>query len=167
MAFDMFLEFTGDTKVVGEATDAQHPNTLALSGFEFGMENTNASNKSPAGVSAGKAEFKTLSVTRNVDQASPALFAAAAAVTALKQANLFVRKAGSQNDFIVYRFRQVLVSSLSWSGDNADAQPTETVEFKYAALQVQYTPTDKTGQLGTTKSAAWNMVTNTPDFLSN
>jgi type VI secretion system secreted protein Hcp len=175
MASDIFLEFvgnvlgvSGESKVVGESQDKAHPNTVPVSAFTFGVENKQTIGSATAGAGAGKATLNALTISKPVDLSSPVLFATSATGGHFQQVNLYVRKAGgagAAGDYLVYRFRLVFVTKMTWSDSSGDDAPQEEVEFAYGAVQVQYAQQTPTGQLGTPKQQAWSQVTNKNDFV--
>ena len=172
MAFEAFLAIIGDSigasspiRVLGETTDAKHPNTILVSSFEFGVENKTTVGTATGGAGAGKATLQTLKITKPVDSASPGLFAVSAAGAHFNEARLFIRRVGSNvGDHLVYRFKLVYVNAVDWSGSSGDEQPQETVSFSYGALTIAYSQQNPTGQLAQPKLGTWNAVTNTSDF---
>jgi type VI secretion system secreted protein Hcp len=172
MAFDSFLEFAGpiplsggSTKVVGESIDKAHPATVQLVSFEFGIENSVTIASAAGGAGTGKAAFQTLQIVKSVDSASANLFAASGMGAHFPQVNLYVRKSGTGSDYLVYRFKLVFVSKISWSGSSGDAQPSESIELTFGAMQVSYATQLPTGQVSPTPIVqTWNQVTNKPDF---
>jgi type VI secretion system secreted protein Hcp len=172
MAFDAFLEFPdavvgvqGSPKVTGESQDKVHPNSVDITSFSFGVENKTSIGSATGGAGAGKAAFQEMEITKKIDLASPGLFAAASVTGAhFNQMNLFIRKAGSGADYLVYRFRLVYVTSITWAGSGGDEFPQEGVTFQYAAFQMSYAPTQSNGSLGNPSVASWSQVTNTNTF---
>lgn len=175
MATDMFLEFAGnvlgvssETKVVGESQDKAHPNTVPVSAFTFGVENKQTIGSATGGAGAGKATFNTLTIAKSVDLSSPSLYATSASGGHFPQVNLYVRKAGGAGaggDYLVYRFKLVFVSKITWSNSSGDDAPQEEVDFEYGALQVQYSLQNPNGQLATPKQQSWSQVTNRNEFV--
>jgi type VI secretion system secreted protein Hcp len=178
LALDMFLEFTpiqigvaGIVKISGESQDKAHQGTVALKSFDFGVENRQTIGSATGGAGAGKAAFQTFRVGKNVDSTSPQLLLASAVGAHFPQVNLYLRKAGgagaaAPGDYLIYRFKMVLVTSVSWAGTSGDDQPQETVEFQFGALQVSYAAQSPTGQLSPTPIVTqWSQVTNTAEFV--
>jgi Type VI secretion system effector, Hcp len=86
----------------------------------------------------GKAAVKDITITKQVDKASPKLFQACATGKHFPTALLTVRKAGGKT-YLRYYFRQVFVTAIQSAGSPRDkAIPTEQVTFTYGSLQVQY-----------------------------
>jgi type VI secretion system secreted protein Hcp len=173
MASDIFLEFAGDvigvsgeTKVIGESTDSKHQNMVPVSAFAFSVENKQSIGSATGGAGAGKAVLNSLTITKAVDVASPALFATLGTGGHFPQLNLYIRKAGAQGaDYLLYRFKLAFVTKIEWSESSGDDQPLEQVEFAYGALQVQYAQQSASGQAGTPKQQSWSQVTNKAEFV--
>ena len=111
--------------------------------------------------------MNSLTITKAVDVASPALFATLGTGAAI-----------SRNSTCTFA-KQVprvlitccIVSSsrswtkIEWSESSGDDQPLEQVEFAYGALQVQYAQQSASGQAGTPKQQSWSQVTNKAEFV--
>jgi len=170
MPFNVFLEFVSPSsvpaaaQVVGESQDKIHPNTVEVTSFTLGVENTSTIGSATGGAGAGKAMFSSLEITKQIDKASPGLFALAASGGHFDQANLYVRKVGGTTDYLVYRLKLVAVSDVEWSGASGDDSPLETVKFQYGALQVQYASQNANGTLATPQTANWSQVLNQSQF---
>jgi type VI secretion system secreted protein Hcp len=173
MATDIFLEFvgnvlgvSGESKVVGESQDKAHPNTVPVSAYTFGVENKQTIGSTSGGAGSGKATLNTLTISKSVDLSSPSLYATSASGGHFQQVNLYVRKAGGgAGDYLIYRFKLVFVSKITWSDSSGDDAPQEEVDFEYGALQVQYAQQNPSGQLGTPKQQSWSQVTNKGEFV--
>jgi type VI secretion system secreted protein Hcp len=167
MAFEMFLEFpnpattpNGTTKVSGESVDKAHPNAIPVTGVSFGVENTTSIGSATGGAGAGKAKFDALEITKNVDASTPYLFSLVGTGSHLSDAALFIRKSGAPTDYLVYRFKLVVVQQIKWSAANGDRAPEETVTLEFGAMQVSYTPVSANGTPQKAITQTWNQLTN-------
>lgn len=173
MACDNFLTFLGAAtggnlsdsakQPIGETQDINHQGSLEVKSFEFGAENPTTIGSGTGGAGAGKVKFQNFKVTKEVDFSSAPLYQALAAGAHFPGVALQIRKSGGdQNDYLVYLFKMVYVTSISWSGGGGEEAPEETVEFVYGALGVKYVPQTSAGGQGTAKTFAyWSQVTNT------
>src|SRR6266496_157399 len=99
-AFDAFLVFTPGsgtaTGTDGVTTDPsfQSLGAIQLQSFSFGVQNVTSIGSGGAD-GTGKAQFVRFVLKKTVDQASPALFLAAAAGQYYETVQLFLRKAGA------------------------------------------------------------------------
>ena len=173
MAFDAFIYFTsnqGMPAVKGESQDSVFSAQSACDvlSFEWGAENPTSIGSATGGAGAGKVKFDTLSITKRVDTASPALFQICASGGHFKTATLALRKAGSGGDkagkpYLQYTFKTVFITKITNSGSGGDDLPTEVVEFAFGALEVSYAKQNKDGTLAAANLGNWNQITNKTD----
>jgi type VI secretion system secreted protein Hcp len=90
------------------------------------------------GGGAGKVQLQDFNFTKKVDRASASLFQACATGKHFPDATLVVRKAGKgQQEYLVVKFSDVLVSSYQTGGSSGDAAPMESISFNYASVELQ------------------------------
>ena len=112
-AVDYFLKIEG---IQGESTDARHKGEIELESYSWG-ETQSARSGPGAGGGAGKVQMQDFSFVMQANKASPKLLLACATGQHLKQATLTARKAGkTRQEFLVFRFTDVLVSSYQTGG---------------------------------------------------
>lgn len=172
-AFDSFLVFgtAGNVgAVTGESQDAFFHTLGAVQISEFGFSAENLINQinSPGGA-AGKAKFNVLTIKKTVDATSPKLFTTLSKGLHFDTVTLYIRKAGaavpnSPNSYLVFTFRTVFVTSINWSGANADNIPTESVTFECGAMQIGYSIQKPDGSLAPPSTGAWNVVNNSTNL---
>ncbi len=168
MAFDAFLYFPNDSKMVGESQDkkmkADHKATEILS-FEIGAENNVNIGSISAGGGAGKATFKELNVTKKTDLMSAQLFESCVTGDHFDSMTIELRRAaqgggGKGGTFLKWEFKMVMVQDLSWSGSDGDDICEETIVFQYGAMKVTYTQQKADGTAGEVKDKMWSRVLN-------
>ena len=175
MACDNFMQFAeaavggnlgaGATKPVGETQDPNHVGWLEIKTFEFGAENPTTIGSATSGAGAGKFKLNPFKITKDVDKSSPALYVACAAGAHYPTVFLNIRKAGgAQVDYLVYCFRMVFVTNISWSGGGGEENPEESVEFVYGAMGVKYMQQGSDGTMSVSGLAEWSQVTNKPNL---
>jgi type VI secretion system secreted protein Hcp len=171
VSLDLFLQFVATAQaspivVVGESVDKSHPQTIALSAVEFGVENTATIGTASGGAGAGKAKFRVLKVSKQVDSASPSLFKALVTGAHFTQAKIFVRRAGGTTpvDYATYQFGLVYVTDIDVSGSSGGDALEETVTLAYGAMQMTYSPLTATGAADKQQVATWNQVTNSDNL---
>ena len=77
---------------------------------------------------AGKASFHDFNFTHHIDKASPVLMKACATGEHIKDATITVRKAGKgQQEYLIIKMTDVLVTSVADSGVGDDAATAENV----------------------------------------
>lgn len=157
MAVDMFLKL-GDIK--GESADEKHANEIDVLSWNWGMSQTGTTHTG-GGVSAGKVSVQDISFTKFFDSATPPVMLACCNGRHFKEAMLTVRKAGAQPlEYIKITMTDVLVSSVSVGGSDAEDRLTENITLNFAKYKVEYTPQKKDGSAGAAIGAAWNIANN-------
>jgi len=177
MAADNFLWFpaaatggllTGKaSQPEGETTDTWFSKKKALEvlSFSFGVSQAETTGSSSTGAGAGKAKFEEFSVEKAVDLSSVPLYSACTAGAHFPSVMLAVRKAGGSNIlYLLYIFRMVFVTGISWSGGGGEEAPHETIKFKFGAMGIQYIQQKADGTEGTKMTGLWSTTTNKPSL---
>jgi type VI secretion system secreted protein Hcp len=126
-----FLKLDG---IRGESKDARHPDEIEVESFSLSATGAGAGSRS-SGAGAGKATISSFTITKKLDKASPALFAAAVGGKHLKFADVvFTRKAGrGQQEYLEFKFNEVLISGVQQgSGGGGGAKEQVTLNFAKA-----------------------------------
>ena len=149
-----FLDVDG---IKGESQDAKHPQSIDVLAFDHGV--TQAAPSGGSGASSGKAKFRDFSFTHAIDRATPPLFLAAATGKHIKQATLFVRRAGGGGfEYYTVTLNDVLVSSTREHTQTSGAGgPVEDVSLSYAKIQVEYTAQKPDGSAGGKLKASYDL----------
>ena len=151
--------------ITGESQDTNHTGWIELDSFSFGVDNATTIGSASGGAGAGKVKFSQLSIQKVVDSTSPALFSMAASGVHMPTLTLAIRKPGTNaKDFLVYTFKLVFVTDISWGGSSGGDIPSESVAFAYGALQISYAKQDASGAVGTPIASSWSQVTNQPNL---
>ena len=120
---DYFLKIDG---IQGESLDAKHKGEIQLESFSWG-ETRAGTMAAGGGGGTGKVHVQDLHVAKKLDKASPLLFLACATGQHLKEAILTARKAGKgQLEFLVFKFRDLLVSSYQTGAARRCCPPTRS-----------------------------------------
>ena len=159
MAADLFLKLDG---IQGESLDKAHKGEIELESFSWGE--SNAAPPAGGGGGAGKVQVQDLHVVAHVNKASPTLMLACATGKHLKEAVLTARKAGKgQQEFLVFKFTDVLVSSYQISGTGqGDTPPTDAIAFNFGKIEMEYRPQKADGTLDQSVKAGWDIKKNEP-----
>lgn len=175
MAIDAFLQFTQTgrwPKIEGETQDAyfQKPKEgngvrcFELQNWSFGTTNAASITSASTGAGSGKATFDAFSVTKAIDNATPALFRNLCVGGHYDLLTLWVRKAGGDTKaagdwYLQWQFAMVFVQEMNWSHN--DPAPTEDVKFVYGAMQFQYRAQTPGGGMSTKlHKQQWSQVLN-------
>jgi type VI secretion system secreted protein Hcp len=141
MAFDAFLKIEG---IPGESTDDKHKNEIDVLSYSWGIARS-----IPQRGGNGRAKVSDFSVVKFTDKASPVLFDATCEGQHIPEATFTVRKAGaSQQTFLKYVFKEVIISSVQPSGTSGSEStvPTESVSLNFGSVEITYTPQGPNGQ---------------------
>jgi type VI secretion system secreted protein Hcp len=152
---DYFLKIDG---IPGESQDAKHKGAIDLESFSWGETNSGSAGGGGGG-GAGKVAMQDFHFTSRVNKASPTLFLACATGKHIKEAVFSARKAGkAQHDFLVFKFRDLLISSYQVGGAEAAGDvPMDQVSFNFAQIEYEYRPQKPDGSLDTPIKAGWDV----------
>ena len=153
-----FLKLDG---IPGESTDAAHKGEIDVESWSWGLSNS-GSTSSGGGGGSGKASFKDFRFITRISTASPALFLACATGSHLREANLSgVRDVGKGKgiDFLKYKLRVVLVTSLDQGDSEADV-PSQQFSLSFAKVEVSYFPQSASGKMGNPVTAGYDVKAN-------
>jgi type VI secretion system secreted protein Hcp len=144
-AVDYFIKFDG---IKGESADVKHKDEIDVESWSWGETNAGGTG-SGGGGGAGKVAMQDFHFVMRLNRASPALMKACATGQHIKTATLSARKAGKgQQEYLTFKFRDVLISSFQTTGTEEAAVPTDSVSFNFAKLEVEYKPEKSDGSLG-------------------
>lgn len=157
MAVDMFLKIDG---IKGESRDSKHKDEIEILSYSWGLSQSGTTAFGGGG-GAGKVQFQDFHFTNAVSKASPSLFLKCATGEHIKEATLTVRKAGGeQQDFLIIKLNDALVSSYQSGGSSGDNLPTDSVSINYAKIEYTYKEQKEDGSLGGDVSAGWDLKAN-------
>lgn len=144
MASDIFAKI-GDIK--GESLDDKHKDEVEVLSFSWGVTNARPIS-SGGGGGEGKATFHDLSFVHHIDKASPVLMQACATGVHIKEATITHRKAGKgQQEFLIVKMNDVIITSVTHGGDNGDGSYSENVSLAFAKVDLEYKPQKADGSL--------------------
>ena len=160
MAVDMFLKLAG---IAGESDDARHKGEIDVLAWSWGVSEAHEG-QAGAGSGAGKPNFQDLAIKKLVDLASPLLLAATAKGSHISDAVLTVRRAGTLQDFLVIRMKNVLVTSVNLEEAKEEDRPSERImlnsgqiDFDYTLYKPEYKPD---GLKEKEESFTWDITAN-------
>jgi type VI secretion system secreted protein Hcp len=121
----------------GGSTIEGHVGDIELLTWLWGA--SNGGSAGGAGGSSGKASFADLTVTKHVDQGSPALFAAVSKGTHYATVLLSVRKAGGDPvDYLTLKLEDAIFTSDALVGDGGDPIPRERVAVQSQKITLTF-----------------------------
>jgi type VI secretion system secreted protein Hcp len=155
---DFFLKIDG---IDGESADKHHKGQIDISSFSWGATNGGTFSVGGGG-GAGKVSFQDLHVSAHVSKASPKLMLACASGEHIKQAVLYVRKAGkTQMEFYNVKLSDVLISSYNSSAhDGASPRPADQFSLNFAKIEFEYKEQKVDGTLGGAIATGWDIKAN-------
>jgi type VI secretion system secreted protein Hcp len=159
MAVEIFLRLDG---ITGESQKNNAVGWIELFSFSNGASNP-SSVAFGTGSGAGKVDLSSLSLQKQLDSSSPALFQNCCAGTHVATGNMIVREAtGGDTTQVYYQYdmTEVFIDSISWGGSAGGGKPSESVSVSSKSLYITYTPQNADGSLGSKIPAGWNVATN-------
>ena len=137
-AADAFLKLEG---VDGESTDDKHKGEIEVRSFQLAsvQDAAASASRSSSGGGRSKVSFHDINFTKPIDKSSPALMKASASGKHFPTAVLTCRKAGgSQQEYLVIKLTDVLVSSYRTTGGGGGAGASESFTLNAADATVEY-----------------------------
>jgi type VI secretion system secreted protein Hcp len=158
LAVDYFLKIDG---IAGESVDQKHKNEIQLESFSWGETNDPGPGGGVGGgAGAGKVRIQDFFFTTRVSKASPKLMLACAKGQHLKTATFTARREGkAQQEFLVYKFTDVVVSSYQASGAD-DVIPMDAISLAFGRIEIEYRPEKADGSLDAPVSGGWDLKQN-------
>ncbi len=156
MESDIFLKLDG---IAGESLDEKHKGEIEIESFSWGVSQTGTFGTG-GGAGTGKAQFQDFHFNSAVSKASPNLFIKCATGAHLKQADLYVRKAGDKPvDYYHIKMTDVLISSYNSSGSNGSV-PQDAASLNFAKIEFSYTTQRADGTAGDKITTGWDLKAN-------
>jgi len=113
---------------------------------------------SGGGAASGKVTMQDFHFVTRVNKASPLLFLSCATGKHIKEAILTARKAGKdQQEFLVFKFSDVLISSYQIGGAEAADIPMDQVSFNFGRVDFEYRAQKPDGSLASPVKAGWDV----------
>ena len=155
---DFFLKLDG---IEGESHDSKHKNEINVISWSWG-ETQSGTFSGGGGGGAGKVAMQDFHFVMNVNKATPKLVLACATGDHIKKAILTCRKAGKeQQEFLIYTFTDLLVSSYSTGGSSQGEVPMDQISLNYAKVELEYKEQKADGTLGGAIKAGYDLKQNT------
>jgi len=143
MAVDIFAKI-GDIK--GESQDQTHKDEIEVFTWSWGVSQAGTM-ATGGGGGAGKASFDEITITHNLDKASPNLMKACTSGKHIPEATITARKAGEgQKEYLVVKLTDVMITSVKTEGTGG-GEIGETISMQFAKVELEYKPQKKDGSL--------------------
>jgi type VI secretion system secreted protein Hcp len=159
MAVDMFIKIDD---VKGESQDNKHKEEIDVLAWSWGLSQSGTFHGGGGGGS-GKVNVQDLSFTKWIDKSSPNLMLYCSNGSQYKEAKLTIRKAGGKEplEYLIFTFKDVIVSSLSTGGSGGEDRLTENVSLNFREVRVDYQAQKPDGTKdGGPVKYGWNVAEN-------
>jgi len=160
MAFDTYVDLS--PTIEGEATAKGFEKKIEIFSFSWGASAPVTVGPGKGGLNASRVSISSFNVMKKTDVASPKLFKACCTGETIKTCLVSLRKqtgAGGQEVFLTYKFEEVMVESVQWSGSSGgDDTPSESVSFAFAKVTVEYKTQGKDGKLAAGTPVVWDIT---------
>ena len=158
MAFDSFLKVDG---IPGESKDSNHKDWIEVLAFRHGaVQPVSTTASSAGGAATERAEFTPLTITKQVDKASPELWKACFTGRHIKEVVLqLYRSGGDKQQYLEIKMEKVLITSFDQAG--GEAFPEEVITFAPGKIEMTYNQQSREdGSLQGSIAAGWDLTTN-------
>ena len=159
MAFDTYVELTD---IPGEATAKGFEKKIEVFSWSFGASAPVSVGPGKEGMSASRVSISSFNVMKKTDVASSKLFKACCVGDHIALMTVSMRKqtgTGGQEAFLIYKFDEVMVESIQWSGSSGgDDTPTESVSFAFSKVTVEYKTQAADGKLKAGTPVVWDIT---------
>jgi type VI secretion system secreted protein Hcp len=158
MSVEIFLKIDG---VPGESKAKGHEKEIEVFSFSNGASNP-SSVASGGGSGAGKVDLSSLSIQKQVDQASAKLFLQCCIGKHFDKATLTIREASGDEplEYWVYEMKQVFIDSVSWGGASGGGKPSESVSMSFESIKITYWSQNEKGAKDQKAEGGWDVKTN-------
>lgn len=156
-AVDYFLKIKG---IDGESQDSKHKNEIDVESWSWGETQT-GTHAGGGGGGAGKVVMQDFHFVMKVNKSSPKLLLACATGEHIPEATLTCRKAGKeQQEFMIIKFTDLLVSSFQTGGSNGDIVPLDQISVNYTKIEYEYKAQKADGSLEGGIKAGYDLKAN-------
>lgn len=149
--------------IQGESQSSNHTQEIEINSFSFGS--TNSAIRSASGTAkGGKPTVSEITVSKEVDKASPQLFSALVGSTLIKAATISVSKltgGGKPEDYLVISLTNVYITSLQTSSDKSlppNQVGLETVTLNFQKINIDYKVQLTSGLLASGGTASYDLT---------
>ena len=139
--------------IPGDVTQPNYVHWISVNSFSTGLSNSQAGAVTGRGV--GRLLCQDMHVAKFLDVTSPKLLTAVATGHRYSKIELVAVNTGAEvpNEFLRLTLQNVVISSVTFAGDNATSARVETLVLDPERIEVTYTPQFADGRLGTPMSA--------------
>ena len=147
----------------GESKYQGFENWIDVTSWQFGASSPSCScgSATQSANTGGKVEIHGLTLTKQIDKATPNLMADCCAGKAGQKAKLSIKMPGgdTSQEFMEFVMKDAKVASVNHNGHDEHGT-VETVVVVFNSMEMHYTPQDVKGQAGGKVSMGWDLNTN-------
>jgi type VI secretion system secreted protein Hcp len=174
MAFNAYLVFHADAKILGESTSSPEQGVtrdngaIEITDYGFGVSMPVSSSRSDGGgATVGRANFDVFTCSKGIDTATPYLFMYCCKGTAIPAAVLHLYRAGSGSETGVVKYAMVVfqycvITKVGITGSGEEL-PKESLEFNYGKCEYIYQENDHNTGVKTSRALdrfGWSTIKN-------
>ena len=154
---DCFLELEG---VDGEAKDATYGGKIKVLGWSWGGNQPGGMDAiTGGGMGTASVSFHELSVSKDVDKASPTLWQKMTHGDHIPTGKIVSRKAGGTPlDYVIIEMKQVYIVNVSLAAGGGNLVQ-ETISLAFKEFNLKYVPQKTDGSGDAAVEWAWNIET--------
>jgi type VI secretion system secreted protein Hcp len=160
MAQEIYLRLDG---IPGESNKKGVEGWIEIFSFSNGSTN-HSSVAAGTGSGAGKVEFSSISVTKQLDLSSTKLALVNWKGTHIATGTIQVRQStgdATTKAYYQYDMKEVFVDSISWgAAGGGAAKPSESVSFSFNEIKLGYSQQNPDGSLAGMVFVGWNTQSN-------
>ena len=155
---DIFLKLEG---IEGESVAEAHEGEIDVLGWGWQLSQPGTTHTGGGG-GALPAEIGDISIIKNSDAASPALYLAVMQGQRIPEAILTIERAGQDGriPYLVITMTEVMVTSARPGGSAGDTIPVEQITLNFARLRIEYYSQNPDGTAGAPIEVQWDIVNN-------
>ena len=161
MAYAGFCKIEG---IEGESTDEKHKNQIEILSFNHHLSQSGGGAASRTGGATGsRVDIGDFTITKLIDKATPNLYKYCASGKHIPSVVVELCTASEEaHTYMKYTMSDVVVSSVrpGGSSNGEGTRPLEEVSFRFAKIELEYTPFDNTGKAGAAQKAGWDLSIN-------
>tara|TARA_B100000767_G_scaffold147068_1_gene138585 strand:- start:16 stop:495 length:480 start_codon:yes stop_codon:yes gene_type:complete len=151
---DMYLEIDG---IAGESVSEQGLGQIDINGWDISVTNGGTMHVGGGG-GAAAASHGDVSIQKNMDKSSTALFKACATGLHIPHATIRMFKSGGeQHMYASIKMENILITSVSVGGSSGSDSMSESLTMNFAMYEYVYKPQNTDGTLGTQTELKYNI----------
>jgi type VI secretion system secreted protein Hcp len=151
---DMYLEVDG---IPGESVSDQATGQIDINGWDINVSNGGTMHTGGGG-GAGAASHGDVSIQKNMDKSSTALFKACATGTHIPHATIRMYKSGGEQlMYASIKMENILITSVNVGGSSGSDTMSENLTMNFSSYEYVYKPQNTDGTLAVQTELKYNI----------